>query len=91
MANAPLMRAVGHWTFSVRADTFRADECLKFQLNCRGVAQLAEHWFPKPAVAGSSPSTPAFVPPDSPSSTRGRWGPGKRGNPVHVEPIASNH
>ncbi len=25
----------------------------------RGVAQLAEHWFPKPAVAGSSPSAPA--------------------------------
>ena len=62
MANVPQMRAVGHWTFSVRADTFRADGCLKFQLNCRGVAQLAEHWFPKPAVAGSSPSTPAFAP-----------------------------
>ena len=26
----------------------------------RGVAQLAEHWFPKPAVAGSSPSAPAL-------------------------------
>lgn len=24
----------------------------------RGVAQLVEHWFPKPAVAGSSPSAP---------------------------------
>ena len=27
----------------------------------RGVAQLAEHWFPKPAVAGSSPSAPVPV------------------------------
>ncbi len=26
----------------------------------RGVAQLVEHWFPKPAVAGSSPSAPAL-------------------------------
>lgn len=27
----------------------------------RGVAQLVEHWFPKPAVAGSSPSAPAII------------------------------
>ena len=27
----------------------------------RGVAQLVEHWFPKPAVAGSSPSAPALI------------------------------
>ena len=27
----------------------------------RGVAQLVEHWFPKPAVAGSSPSAPASL------------------------------
>ncbi len=26
----------------------------------RGVAQLAEHWFPKPAVASSIPAAPAF-------------------------------
>ena len=28
--------------------------------NHRGVAQSVEHWFPKPAVAGSSPSAPAI-------------------------------
>jgi hypothetical protein len=27
----------------------------------RGVAQLAEHWSPKPAVGGSSPSAPALL------------------------------
>ena|GEM_PF-741030 len=27
----------------------------------RGVAQLAEHWSPKPAVESSIPSAPAFV------------------------------
>ena len=36
-----------------------------FQLNAdsrvRSVAQLVEHWSPKPAVGGSSPSRPAFL------------------------------
>ncbi len=27
----------------------------------RGVAQLAEHWFPKPAVASSTPAAPAIL------------------------------
>ena len=27
---------------------------------CRSVAQLAEHWSPKPGVAGSSPAGPAI-------------------------------
>ena len=30
-------------------------------LSHRGVAQLAEHRFPKPKVAGSSPSAPASI------------------------------
>ena len=29
-------------------------------LNHRGVAQLVEHWSPKPGVAGSSPVSPAI-------------------------------
>lgn len=29
--------------------------------NFRGVAQLVEHWSPKPGVAGSSPVSPANV------------------------------
>ena len=34
--------------------------CFSFVGNqCRGVAQLVEHWFPKPAVGGSSPFAPA--------------------------------
>ncbi len=27
---------------------------------CRPIVQLVEHWFPKPAVGGSSPSWPAI-------------------------------
>ena len=27
----------------------------------RGVAQLVEHWSPKPGVVGSSPAAPAMV------------------------------
>ena len=26
---------------------------------CRGIAQLVEHWSPKPSVVGSSPTAPA--------------------------------
>lgn len=31
--------------------------------NFRGVAQLVEHWSPKPGVAGSSPVSPAKIKP----------------------------
>jgi hypothetical protein len=27
----------------------------------RGIAQLVEHWSPKPGVVGSSPATPAKI------------------------------
>ena len=30
-----------------------------FLRNYRGIAQLVEHWSPKPGVVGSSPATPA--------------------------------
>ena len=30
------------------------------ELLCRGIAQLVEHWSPKPGVGGSSPSAPAI-------------------------------
>jgi hypothetical protein len=49
---------VGHWLF--KAFPVRSRVIHWVPLHRRGVAQLAEHWFPKPAVAGSSPSAPAL-------------------------------
>ena len=41
----------------LRIDGCREDFLLR-QLSVRGVAQLAEHRFPKPGVAGSIPAAP---------------------------------
>ncbi len=43
------------------ADTLAALSLALTLAGFRGVAQLVEHWFPKPAVAGSSPSAPALA------------------------------
>src|SRR5438876_8002278 len=55
---------------------FEFVSCFEFRISCfpllrsglRGLAQLAEHWSPKPAVGGSSPFAPAWP-----------WGPNSQG------------
>ncbi len=45
-----------------RAHCTQRDEAVSFVLKqCRPIAQLVEHWSPKPGAGGSSPSWPAIL------------------------------